>query len=218
MAPARVAPPVADRVIGPKAGETLHRTRETPWQPTAAGPAARVARRMDAVPSPSPSVTLNRRPVASIPDERPLWPYAKTLAEQVESVNRFSPSVDWSRRCLMTIGRLSAARSYTSPDAAAALDALRSHRNECRSLADQSRDAEFRSAILRVGYALQRREEVWRQIHEIAIRSMVRYSIGDSHTDMAIVLTNLRKRLSQRRSLEWQTFFGLNERCAVTDH
>jgi len=214
---ARIAPPVADRVEAEAAHVAPERIMDAPTEPHASSPTILVAQRAREFPRLNQLPLLRRRRMSNGPREKSAWPYPRSLAEQLESLGQMEVAKAWSAECLTAINELHRVKSHHSPDAMPILDNLKRLVLESRDVAKQTADPTTHSEILRAGYALQRRETVWRAVHGIARSASTRLHVSDSSDNMATAVGAAKRRLLERQSQSWITFLGLNEASGVVN-
>lgn len=213
---ARIAPPVADRVPPELVMQSTESRVVSSAPPAVAGPqAVRVARRLPQLPPVGQPPLLRRQTLAAPPSEPDAWPFPRALAEQIEAVGRFTEATEWSAECLTVINRLSHCPSHQDLEAEQHLNQLRQLVGSARNLAKQIREPSCRTALLRAAYAIQRRESVWRRVHQLASRSATRRSVSDGEQDMRTVVASLRRWLVEQDSEPWAQFLGLDKADAI---
>ncbi len=214
---ARIAPPVADRVVADVIPVEPKRTRESPPEPLASSPTRLMAGRIREFPRLDQLPRLRRRRMTSAPSGDSAWPYPRSLAEQLELLGQADEAKDWAASCLAAINQLTRVDSHLSAEATAILATLHRLVLESKEVAKQAADPASRGQVLRAGYALQRRETVWQAVQGIAQVASTRFHVGDSPENMGVIIEQARRRLVDRRSESWITFLGLNEASGVVD-
>jgi hypothetical protein len=99
------------------------------------------------------------------------WAYPTGLVEQLNLLSQADPQMTpWTSKVVSVIDQLAETRSLNDPSAMLLLENLAQLAEEGRQLALQIEDEDRRSRILRAGYAVIRRVNVWQPVHQLAIR------------------------------------------------
>lgn len=181
---ARVAPPVTERVeFDPSVGDLPSLpTPELSVEP----PRTSIVPRLSPPPAP---VDVGARGVAKKSGETsPLvstfWPLPSNLVVRLNRLAEVDQCRPWSESVLFTLEKLHGADSLVASDVVEHLNKLDASVVEASKLAAKAPTDVLRASILRTRYALQRRLETWRRIHDVVAHQTTAVSVrvqDDAH-------------------------------------
>jgi hypothetical protein len=103
--------------------------------------------------------------------ETKAWPYPAGLIEQLNVLSATTPAaVNWAERVKQELELLVTAESLDDGLSAQQLAALARLAEEGRMLASSLPEEQGRSRVLRCGYSIYRRLNVWDRVHSLALR------------------------------------------------
>ena len=118
--------------------------------------------------APLPADALVEQPVApTVPVAASAWPYPAALIAELQKLTS-EPGHAWAQRVLTELGSLRSAASLTSPQAARAMENLRSLQLSVRPMLDSQDPSAHRQQLGRSFYGLQRRLDVWQAVCQAA--------------------------------------------------
>jgi hypothetical protein len=120
------------------------------------------------------TITQRLAPVPEFPETK-AWTYPLGLIEQLNTLAATTPAgADWADRAIAELERFVEAETLADRSVEEPLASLNRLAEEARALAlTQPEESEARSKLLRAGYAIVRRLEVWEKVHAIAIQGEV---------------------------------------------
>jgi len=211
---APVAPPVAERVALDVSVAELPPLPD-PTRPTASPATLKSPPLMPnglnvgvAPPPPIEKKTGDR-----LPDVASCWPYPTALIERLDELERHSLTRSWAETALNSLRQIHQATVLCSPGVCDHFGILTKLSDEAPSLAAAAPTNQLRAAILRTGYAIQRRVEIWVQIYRIVSEGMDLRTVAVTDTEtIANQLGVIERRLDQSVQGEgWRRYLMLDE-------
>jgi hypothetical protein len=160
---APIAPPVGERIRFDLS------VKETPPLPTEA-PEASPPQPAPAPPAPPaivPPPTRERTTPRVLPQVATVFPYPTGLDEDLRSLRGHARCQEWAQRVIDLLGQIHQSPSMSTPPTKSLLDQLGAASQQAYQLAETIEDLPLRAAVLRAGYATQRRSDIWRQVQRI---------------------------------------------------
>jgi hypothetical protein len=170
----------------------------------------RVANRLpDSQPLPSrPKVAVAPQPVFVAQ-----WPLAKSLIAVLSDPENDDTGGDLATKCIEQLERLHRIESLDSPQCADVFDQLKWLKENADTLAKNANSPTSAAALHRVAYAIQRRVEIWEQIHLIANQKFeISTTTGAVTQNWEVIVKGLESELrSIKKPQAWQEYLLLDD-------
>jgi hypothetical protein len=216
---ARIAPPVAHRVFSEPVERELPNvpSPETTPDPTHVGITPRI--------SPPPAdigtqfVSVVRQDSEVAPLISTAWPMPTDLLDRLDRLSEFESCAKWVERTRFTLQQLHQTESLSASEVTEYLNNLDAGVVAAQQLATDAETAAQRATILRTRYAIQRRLEIWRHMHQAILGTTVPISVDTpNHEQLLAQLASVEERLASVSYREvWRDYLLLDELKAKAD-
>jgi hypothetical protein len=157
------------------------------------------------------TITAKLPPVPEFPQTK-AWAYPAGLIEQLNILAATTPAgAEWAGRAIAELEQFVEAESLADRSADEPLANLNRLADEARAIAlTQPEETEARSKLLRAGYAIVRRLEVWEAVHAIAIQGEVQTAEID-RDEWSQALTEIDTQLnSTGAAANWRAYLRID--------
>lgn len=154
---------------------------------------------------------VERSSLQPLPEVASVFPHSPVLVQDYEALWDEPLARAWAQHAVQILEQLHQSPSLVSPEATKLLDQLFSHSQQANQLAAQAESLPLRASILRLGYATQRRSEVWRQIQKI-VAGGDEHFISEQSANIATHISAVEQRLqSASQADDWRKYLLLDD-------
>lgn len=157
--------------------------------------------------------SLEKQPASIVPQVESCWALPMALLERMQPFAQDQRTLAWHRGVIRTLRQLNTLTTADDPATARLFSELQELIAEVKPLAAQAGTSQFRSNLLRTGYALQRRLSVWQAIQQAASQTqLVSLDTRDTRPSVDRCAMILEAQLQEAQNgSDWRTYLRLDK-------